>query len=95
MPADAPPVLYHYTSVEGLTGILQTEELWETDAEFLNDAQELNFDRAELCTELEVSGERLSNGGYGTPGYNQGTVMKSAAEALRSRAADFQRPIVR
>lgn len=92
MLTEVPPVLYHYTSAEGLLGIFRTEELRETDAEFLNDARELNFGREELCRELESAGEQLSTGGYGTPGYNRGTVMKSAAEALRRSAANSQSP---
>lgn len=34
------PRLYHYTSVSGLLGILQSRVLWATDISFLNDSEE-------------------------------------------------------
>ena len=33
--------LYHYTTLEGLKGILETQTLWATHFEFLNDSSEL------------------------------------------------------
>lgn len=38
-------ILYHYTSSDGLIGILQSCELWATDARFLNDTSELHSGR--------------------------------------------------
>jgi hypothetical protein len=37
--------LYHYTTAEGLKGILETLSLWGTDVRFLNDALETKFAR--------------------------------------------------
>jgi len=36
----APEHVYHYTSAEGLCGILQSNAVWATDCRFLNDASE-------------------------------------------------------
>ncbi|WP_163934245.1 DUF2971 domain-containing protein [Paraferrimonas sp. SM1919] len=58
-----PQKLYHYTSAEGLKGIINSESLWATDCRFLNDSTEfhdgLSFTIEELakrnstlCTEL-------------------------------------------
>ncbi|MGW3911150.1 DUF2971 domain-containing protein [Streptomyces sp. NPDC005070] len=43
-----PDVVYHYTNVEGLRGILWSRALWASDVEFLNDAQELTYARKYL-----------------------------------------------
>ena len=37
------PTLWHYTDASGLLGILQNNELWFTDASFLNDASEMSY----------------------------------------------------
>jgi hypothetical protein len=36
-----PTTLYHYTTTDGLLGILASEEVWATDIRFLNDTSEL------------------------------------------------------
>jgi hypothetical protein len=38
---DVPEVLYHYTDVAGLIGILSSSSLWATNLRFMNDAEEL------------------------------------------------------
>jgi hypothetical protein len=38
--SSAPEHVYHYTSAEGLCGILQSNAVWATDCRFLNDASE-------------------------------------------------------
>lgn len=40
---DVPPVLYHYTTAEGLLGILNEQAFWATDCEFLNDSSEMRY----------------------------------------------------
>jgi Protein of unknown function (DUF2971). len=40
-PMEAAPVLYHYTTAEGLAGIVDKRELWLTSAAYLNDSTEL------------------------------------------------------
>ena len=34
--------LYHYTSAEGLQGIIQSQQLWATHIHYLNDHKEFN-----------------------------------------------------
>lgn len=40
-PQPAPATVFHYTNAEGLLGIMHARALWVTDAEFLNDPQEV------------------------------------------------------
>jgi hypothetical protein len=40
---DAPEVLYHYTNAAGFAGIVERNELWASDAAFLNDSTELVY----------------------------------------------------
>jgi hypothetical protein len=42
--------LYHYTTYEGLHGILQTQSLWATNYKFLNDYSEIVLFRDKLIT---------------------------------------------
>lgn len=35
--------LYHYTTAEGLIGILQSNKIWATSAMFMNDINEINY----------------------------------------------------
>jgi len=37
-----PKILYHYTTSEGLLGILNTKRIWATNINYLNDSEELN-----------------------------------------------------
>lgn len=36
-------IIYHYTSVEGVLGILDKSEFWVTKSDFLNDISEINY----------------------------------------------------
>lgn len=38
-----PPILYQYTSQEGLLGIIQKSELWATEIRYLNDSKEFLY----------------------------------------------------
>jgi hypothetical protein len=40
---DPPERLYHYTSIEGLKGILESRCLWASQIHFLNDTQEFRY----------------------------------------------------
>jgi hypothetical protein len=44
-PKQIPPncILYHYTTAEGLKGIIENNELWATSAYFLNDSAEITY----------------------------------------------------
>ena len=46
-------VLYHYTSLDGLIGILQTKSLWCTDTSSLNDPMELKYGKKLVCDKLK------------------------------------------
>jgi hypothetical protein len=50
--------LYHYTSAEGLLGMMQTRTIWATSVQHLNDAQEYQYGvellREELTTRLRA-----------------------------------------
>lgn len=52
MTDEHPDVLYHYTNLGGLTGILQSRKLWATDIRYLNDANELSYGVAEMSALL-------------------------------------------
>jgi hypothetical protein len=57
---DAPPeVLYHYTSADGLLGIIQSRQIWPTNALYLNDTSELSHATKILAEELEAMPLRL------------------------------------
>jgi hypothetical protein len=53
-------ILYHYTTAAGLMGIVQSRTLRATNAEFLNDAQELQFGRSRLRDALLERAEELA-----------------------------------
>jgi len=44
-PKQMPPrgLLYHYTTADGLKGIIEKNELWATSAYFLNDSAEITY----------------------------------------------------
>jgi hypothetical protein len=50
---EKPTYLYHYTTAEGLKGLVEKQELWATDILYLNDWTEFYHGRAEFKRELE------------------------------------------
>lgn len=81
----APLALYHYTNSSGLKGILESSSLWATDAEFLNDSQELQFGRTELCDALRTYAENLfpsDRTPESGPEYSRATIVRSAVQYL-------------
>lgn len=79
-----PEFLYHYTSASGLAGIVRERQLWATDAEFLNDAQELRYGRDEVYNALVGRANELERStGPGAPDGSRATLMRSAADHLR------------
>jgi len=50
--ATIPRRLYHYTTLEGLTGILGSTGLWASDVRFVNDASELSYASALIGNEV-------------------------------------------
>jgi hypothetical protein len=58
-----PRHLYHYTSLQGMMGIVESQTLWATDARYLNDAKELIwakevFGQALIAAETHSEAER-------------------------------------
>jgi DUF2971 family protein len=46
-------VLYHYTDAQGLLGIVQSQQLWASNAAFLNDSTEVTYIRGVLAEVAE------------------------------------------
>ncbi len=76
-------MLYHYTGAGGLKGIFDSNTLWATDAEFLNDARELQFGRDEMLAVLAEYAEELFPAARPFDGGEQ----YSRAEVVRSAIA--------
>ncbi len=75
--------LFHYTNSAGFLGIVRSGQLWASDAEFLNDAQELQYGREQLyraLLEQAASTEHLHQPGSAEA--SRATVMRSAAAHL-------------
>jgi len=36
-------IIYHYTSLQGLLGIIESRSIWTTNIIYLNDTSELNY----------------------------------------------------
>jgi len=73
------PMLYHYTSVEGLLGILDNRTIWVTKSDFLNDYSELVYLRqvyAELLDRLKAERDEMAESG---PFYR---MLKAAGDRL-------------
>jgi DUF2971 family protein len=61
LPAFAPPpYLYHYTSTDGLYGIIKTGKIWATSIQYLNDAAEFNI-AFDVFTHLLSENTSVSN----------------------------------
>lgn len=54
-----PDILYHYTDAAGLVGIVQHEELWATDVQFVNDGEELLYAAREISTRIRARAEEI------------------------------------
>lgn len=48
-----PSIIYHYTTISGLIGIVTHNELWASDCQFLNDGTELNYARNIFFDEVQ------------------------------------------
>jgi hypothetical protein len=53
-------ILYHYTSLEGLLGIIESKSIWATNILYLNDASELNYSIKLLGEEINNVKEKIS-----------------------------------
>ncbi len=75
-----PPCLYHYTSAQGLLGIIQSGELWATNVLYLNDASELLDANEVLASELETEPVKLGDADASymqkfIPGHSEGVPL--------------------
>src|SRR5215216_3035907 len=62
-------IIYHYTTIPGLIGIVTHCELWASDCQFLNDGSELSYARDIFFAELQKLGTpRIEEEGYVPPG---------------------------
>ena len=68
-------VLYHYTTAEGLKGIVENEELWATSAYYLNDSAEILYGYRLLDLALEKWLQRATS--------CEGSVSRGLGESLR------------
>jgi hypothetical protein len=55
-----PVMLHHYTTADGLLGILRTEHIWASNVRYMNDASELEYARKLISEELRFAIERCS-----------------------------------
>ena len=53
-------VLYHYTTVDGLKGIVENDELWATSAYYLNDSTEIMYGYQLIDEALEAWRKRVN-----------------------------------
>lgn len=59
-----PTVLYHYTTLKGLIGILESQRLWATNALCLNDASELTYGFRLITNEIKSVRESATDFDY-------------------------------
>ena len=57
-PDEIPGPLFHYTTTSGLTGIVQTKQLWATSIQYMNDASELTLAMQTVVRLLRAAGVR-------------------------------------
>lgn len=86
VPNDEPTKLYHYTTIGGLMGILDGEKphIRASDAQFLNDAKEIEFG-LDLVQELLRDGVHTRRNSPPVPGGRQGAereIVLNEAEKL-------------
>lgn len=55
-----PGRLWHYTNTQGMLAIVADKVIWATDAEYLNDAQELRYAREHVSREFRSARERIA-----------------------------------
>jgi hypothetical protein len=72
---DPPEEIFHYTSVDGLYGLLSSRRMWASNLHFLNDVSELKF---ALDSALDLVRSRAAE----TTGYEK-TFLNALAEQIR------------
>lgn len=79
-----PPLLFHYTTIPGLIGILKEGNLWATDFRFLNDSSELQYAREMVIGRIE---KEISSGEKST---TQRLFWERAKEVFKARPSDYR-----
>ena len=59
---DVPRTLYHYTSADGLLGILKSHSIWMTNLRYMNDFSELQYAHEMIATVLKQKAAAQSAG---------------------------------
>ena len=77
--------IYHYTGGSALKEIMSGGKIWASDAEFLNDSQEMNFGRDNLLEGLEELASGSGGKSWTGSGVCRGDVVRDAARSLESR----------
>jgi hypothetical protein len=81
-----PEFVYHYTNAAGLLGIVSTRNLWATDIEFMNDAEELTYARTTVLGDLRAWADEIAPPGTGSEDGLRADVLRSIAEELEHPA---------
>lgn len=76
-----PSVLFHYTSAEGLMGILDSNRLWATDARFTNDPSEVRYATRTTNSAVEDILRKVDSGTVDQTGSFE-TIMKTVQDPL-------------
>jgi hypothetical protein len=83
---ERPDRLWHYTSTEGLLGIVTSRAIWGTDAEYLNDSQELRYALDHVAKQFRSISERLASRAKGRhaedPDTSSAAILSAALSAL-------------
>ncbi|RJP55543.1 MAG: DUF2971 domain-containing protein [Anaerolineaceae bacterium] len=64
-------IIYHYTTISGIIGIITHRELWASDCQFLNDGAELSYAKDIYFAEIQkLNLPPLEDGGYRIAGHS-------------------------
>ena len=77
-----PERLYHYTTADGLLGILESRTVWATHINYLNDKHELHHAEKVLSLELRERAERSD------VNVEERQALLAAAESLEKHRSD-------
>ncbi|MGH8194064.1 MAG: DUF2971 domain-containing protein [Woeseiaceae bacterium] len=88
--AEAPDVLYHYTSAEGLIGILQSGEIWATSIRHLSDTSEFTYtlQRAEQASTQNALSEHFLFETFLLQRFNGDTLLDNTSFFVGSFSAE-------
>lgn len=79
-----PPVIYHYTTINGLIGMLKDGKIWATDIRFLNDSSEFQYARDIISARIEKEKETSTHTLW------QKTFWERAQRVVDSKPGDYR-----